>query len=210
MSLQLFLVPSISPPHSPCSPAENSLALPVNSLQHDVEPSSPSLPSSNLLTHGSHTGNKRPAEDLTQFAAVTSCQVRLKKSGEQELNLVARLSAPQREIWTAAQILKLHEWLEDIQPADAKWKIPQTLLDKIEHYTFAGLISPALPFYVKNSTPIKLVMGILEKHPVWGYTREVKNDKSKADTVKIRVQVHLTDRRAVIKKAISSFKAYLI
>ncbi|KAH9929131.1 hypothetical protein B0H21DRAFT_712055 [Amylocystis lapponica] len=210
MSLQLFPTPpSISPPGSPHHSQTGNLSEGQVDLSQsgDGERSSPSPASSpgddnSLTAHHPRTGNKRAAEDLTQFAVSTSRRVRLKKSAEKELNLVAKFSAPQREIWTAAQILKLHDRLEEIQPAEAKWKIPQTLLDKIEHYTFTGLISPALPFYIKDSTPIKLIMGILEKHPAWGYTKEVKNDKSKADMVKLRVQVRLTDRRAVIKKAI--------
>ncbi|KAH9949934.1 hypothetical protein B0H21DRAFT_889360 [Amylocystis lapponica] len=172
MSLQLFPnPPSVSPPGSPChsQAGDSSEGQADPSPSVDRERSSPSVTSTpgddtSSETHHPCTSNKRAAEDLTQFAASASRRVRLKKSAEKELNLVAK--------------------------------------DKIEHYTFAGLISPALPFYIKDSTPIKLVMGILEKHPAWGYTKEVKNDKSKADMVKMRVQVRLTDRRAVIKRTI--------
>ncbi|GBE79610.1 hypothetical protein SCP_0208100 [Sparassis crispa] len=104
-------------------------------------------------------------------------------------------------------MLKIEEHLEAIQPADAQWDLPRTLKDKIDHYTFALLLSPVLPFYLAKNTaplgPIKLVMGILEKHPLWGFTKEVKGDKYKFDIVVKRVQTRLTDRRAELKEVIT-------
>lgn len=207
MSLQLFPTPveSASPPDSPqrSQTGDSLYDMSENPTQPNAEPSSPSTASNSLSSaHSVSTGNKRAAEDLTEFTAMTLRRVRLKTSGQMELHYAAKLTPAQRSIWTAAQILKVHDRLDDIQPVDAKWQIPETLWDKIEHFTFAGLVSPALPFYLKDASPVRLVMGILEKHPHWGFTKDVKSNKSKHDIVKARVQMRLTDRRAAIKKAI--------
>ncbi|KAL6307977.1 hypothetical protein BKA93DRAFT_822945 [Sparassis latifolia] len=93
-----------------------------------------------------------------------------------------------------------------LRPAGEK-ELDRVSKDKIDHYTFALLLSPVLPFYLAKNTaslgPIKLVMGILEKHPSWGFTKEVKGDKYKFDIVVKRVQTHLTDQRAELKEVIT-------
>ncbi|KAH9917047.1 hypothetical protein B0H21DRAFT_827875 [Amylocystis lapponica] len=154
----------------------------------------------------SSAGSKRPAEDLDQYAVLTAHRVRLKPAGQQELERVAKLPPAQRSIWMGGQLLKLNEQLTAIQPTNAQWDIPKTLRDKIENYTFIVLLSPVLSYYLGKtagaSSPVKLVQGILENHPSWGFTKEVRADKYKCDIVVKRIQVRLTDRRAEIKEAI--------
>jgi len=205
MSLQLFPTPLASRPGSPPhSQTDEQLRDPPDDPpEPSAEPTGPATAGDDQLSsHIVSAGNKRPAEDLSEYTAATLRRVRLKASGQTDLKYVSKLSPAQRSIWISAQILLMHDRLDNIQPVDAKWQIPETLWDKIEHFTFAGLVSPALPSYIKDGSPIRLVMGILEKHPQWGFTKEVKNNKSKSDVVRARVQLRLTDRRAAIKRAI--------
>lgn len=150
-----------------------------------------------------NAGDKRPAEDLCQYAAAAGRQVRLKADDQHEAERFARLTQAQRQVWGAVHMLKLQDQLQAIQPAKALWSMSDTLTAKIEQYSFAILVSPALMFYVKEAAPVKLIIGILESHPEWGYTKPVRNDKYKSDIVKDRAKVRLTDRRSNIKDMIT-------
>ncbi|KAH9942015.1 hypothetical protein B0H21DRAFT_751758 [Amylocystis lapponica] len=204
MSGALFVFPTRIPTPDVDSESPPQLSADEDSGSSTNEPGSTSTALSllNTASRELNTGDKRPAEDLSQYAAAAGRRVRLKLDNQREAEQFSRLSSSQRQVWTAIHLLKLQEHLEAIQPADAKWNMPDTLAAKIEHYTFAVLVSPALAFYVRGSGPLKLVMGILEKHPAWGYTRQVKNDKYKADIVEQRVKTRLTDRRSNIKDLI--------
>ncbi|EIW54555.1 uncharacterized protein TRAVEDRAFT_52251 [Trametes versicolor FP-101664 SS1] len=141
-------------------------------------------------------------DDLGQHAEWAAQHVRLKPAGAQELKRVAQLDRHQREILTTAMLLKLQEQIESIIPADAQWSISENLKEKIELYTFTVLCSPKLALYVDKQAPTKLVLGILERHPSWGYTKDIKCDKYKRDIIAARVGTRLSDRRSDIKETI--------
>ncbi|KAI0819959.1 hypothetical protein BC628DRAFT_1399598 [Trametes gibbosa] len=141
-------------------------------------------------------------EDLTQHADWAARRVRLKTSGTQELKKIAQLNPAQREVLTMALLLKLSEKIEAIIPADAQWTMSENLKEKIEQYTFAVLCSPKLELYVEKQGPTKLLTNILERHPSWGYTKDVKNDKYKRDIIVARVGTRFTDRRSDMKEII--------
>ncbi|KAI0071056.1 hypothetical protein K474DRAFT_1776424 [Panus rudis PR-1116 ss-1] len=150
--------------------------------------------------------NKRPAtEDALQFANAVGRQVRLKTEHQEELKKIASFdSDTARILWIGAQLLKNTERLDAINPPDAQWKLPSNLYNKIELYTFLIITSPKCCVYVRNKNgPIKALTSILEKHPSWGYTSEVRDDKYKNDIVEERIRQRLTDRRASLKTAIS-------
>ncbi|PSR73930.1 hypothetical protein PHLCEN_2v10253, partial [Hermanssonia centrifuga] len=74
--------------------------------------------------------------------------------------------------------------------------------NKIELYTFTVIASPTLSSYVTDGYPRQLVMGVLERHPNWGYTKEVREDPLKKKIVLNKVMTRLTDRRSKIKAVI--------
>ncbi|KAL6302043.1 hypothetical protein BKA93DRAFT_827851 [Sparassis latifolia] len=203
MSLCFEVRPSSPPQSAPGSPVPTNLELSADVDSSASGQTSPSLVSSSRENSTSpttaatlRTSSKWPAEDLTQFASLAAHRVRLKPAGEKELDRVSKLSLAERAMWTCAHMLKIEEHLEAIQPADAQWDLPRTLKDKIDHYTFALLLSPVLPFYLAKNTaplgPIKLVMGILEKHPSWSFTKEVKGDKYKFDNCELKEVITLS------------------
>lgn len=51
---------------------------------------------------------------------------------------------------------------------------------------------------------VNLCQNILTKYPGWGYTKAVKNDKSKSKTVHKVIQKDFTDIRCDIKKTVST------
>lgn len=148
-------------------------------------------------------GNRQPVEDdLVQYADQVARRVRLKPAGQQELRGLAMLTMDERIIWIAAHILRSEERLEVIQPADAQWVLPKLLKDKIDIYSYLLLVSPSLSFYVKQSIPVSRMKKLLEHHPQWGYTTEVRNDTYRSGIVMKRIQDRLTDRRAELKHII--------
>ncbi|THG95288.1 hypothetical protein EW026_g6332 [Hermanssonia centrifuga] len=74
--------------------------------------------------------------------------------------------------------------------------------NKIELYTFTVIASPTLSSYVTDGYLRQLVMGVLERHPNWGYTKEVREDPLKKKIVLNKVMTRLTDRRSKIKAVI--------
>ncbi|KAI0827856.1 hypothetical protein BC628DRAFT_1317658 [Trametes gibbosa] len=153
-------------------------------------------------THGRRCPANEMSEDLTQHADWAARRVRLKTAGTQELKKIAQLNPAQREILNTALILKLSEQIKAIIPAEAQWAMSKNLKEKIEQYTFAVLCLPKLELYVKKQGPTKLLMSILEHHPSWGYTKDIKNDKYKHDIIVARIGVRFTDRRSLLRTII--------
>ncbi|KAI0364689.1 hypothetical protein BV20DRAFT_983058 [Pilatotrama ljubarskyi] len=206
-------IPSPPPSTSSGNPAEQGPLPLITSSSSSSSTPSPEDEADNTIVFPAADLESRPAtqaqrrradevEDLLQHAGWAARRVRLKPSGTEELKRFSQLDAGQREILNAALIIKLSERLETIIPADAQWSMSENLKDKIEQYTFSVLCSPKLAQYVQKQTPLKLVMNIFERHPSWGYSSDIKNDKYKRDIISARVGSRLTDRRSDIKEAI--------
>ncbi|PSR72984.1 hypothetical protein PHLCEN_2v11150 [Hermanssonia centrifuga] len=147
--------------------------------------------------------NKRPADDLTECAEQAGRRVRLKPANIKELVRVAKFSTEERGIYQLAFLMKIDESLKLINFSEmTHWSISALLTYKIELYTFTVIASPSLSSYVTDGYPTQLVMGVLERHPVWGYTKEVREDPLKKKIVLNKVMTRLTDRRAKIKGVI--------
>ncbi|CDO77983.1 hypothetical protein BN946_scf184811.g4 [Trametes cinnabarina] len=207
----------------PSSPIQGEGELPLilpglTSTPSSADSPAAVIPRSASVTSGTHTlaaeistpthGRRRRAndighgEDLSQHADWAACRVRLKTAGTQELKKIAQLNPAQRELLNTALLLKLSEKIEAIIPSDAQWMMSENLKEKIEQYTFAVLCSPKLELYVEKQGPTKLLMSILERHPSWGYTKDIKNDKYRRDIIIARVGTRFTDRRSDMKELI--------
>ncbi|KAH9839932.1 uncharacterized protein C8Q71DRAFT_721730 [Rhodofomes roseus] len=199
----LLELPPSSAPSSP-QPATTDLpTTPANTAATEdaaTREEAPSQAANSALSTLSAGQKRRAEDDLIQYAERTARRVRLRPAGQQELQDVARLSPDERSVWLAARLLKNEQHLEVIQPADAQWLLPKGLKDKIDLYTFLILLSPELPAYLKNSVPVKRMKTLLEQHPQWGYTAEVRGDSYKNEIVMKRIQERFTDRRAEIKQ----------
>jgi len=140
--------------------------------------------------------------DMTQYVGMVARHVKLRKTDHDELLRASKLSERERSLFSLAKLMKMQEQLEVIQPGNTVWEIPKLLYNEIEHYTYAILCSSALPVYVADHYPEKIIIKILEANPSWGYTSEVKNNIPKRDIVASRARGRLTDRRSSIKTAI--------
>ncbi|TFY60328.1 hypothetical protein EVJ58_g5222 [Rhodofomes roseus] len=203
----LLELPPSSAPSSP-QPATTDLpTTPANTAATEdaaTREEAPSQAANSALSTLSAGQKRRAEDDLIQYAERTARRVRLRPAGQQELQDVARLSPDERSVWLAARLLKNEQHLEVIQPADAQWLLPKGLKDKIDLYTFLILLSPELPAYLKNSVPVKRMKTLLEQHPQWGYTAEVRGDSYKNEIVMKRIQERFTDRRAEIKQLVGT------
>ncbi|KAI0730236.1 hypothetical protein C8Q72DRAFT_951215 [Fomitopsis betulina] len=197
----LLSLPDSSPPSSPLPttvtlPDETATGL-AGEAQTTVAASSAG---SVAAPDDPPVSNRQPAEDdLVQYADQVARRVRLRPAGQQELRGLVMLTMDERIIWIAAHILRSEERLEAIQPADAQWVLPKLLKDKIDIYSYLLLVSPSLSFYVKQSIPVSRMKRLLEHHPQWGYTTEVRNDTYRSGIVMKRIQDRLTDRHAELK-----------
>ncbi|KAH9837654.1 uncharacterized protein C8Q71DRAFT_898006 [Rhodofomes roseus] len=94
-------------------------------------------------------GTKRRAEgDLAQCADMLARHFKLPKSQHNELVEVASMSNREHMLYNSAQMAVVQDMLTQIQPAQAQWKIPDTLWRKIDLYSYAIIVSPNLDFYL--------------------------------------------------------------
>jgi len=166
-------------------------------------PSSPSAHNASLPLPLSALSAKRKGDEL--LAERTSRKMKLLPSGEKQLFSFVTTAVEEKPIWIAAMMIKCLEKLDNIQPATAQYKLSPMLWGKIENLAIQVLECPALTGYRDDAT--KLVIEILERHPQWGLTPEVKETQAKFDVIVDRVQTRLTERRSDIKWVMTRFPA---
>ncbi|KAH8107678.1 hypothetical protein BXZ70DRAFT_903157 [Cristinia sonorae] len=147
-------------------------------------------------------GAKRRGEDLTQYATKAARRQKLKSASEKQVVAFAAASPAEREVWMAAMIIKVIDSVETIQSGEAQTKLSATLYDKIETYSSKIILCPSLTRY--RDEPTKIIIGILERHPRWGLTPEVKDNKASFDPILSRAQTRLTERRGELKSLLTA------
>ncbi|KAJ7115667.1 hypothetical protein C8R44DRAFT_739423 [Mycena epipterygia] len=144
-------------------------------------------------------GRKRPAEDMAQYTESAARHVRLKPDSKEELLRFAEASPVEQGIWLAARLLSQQERLDTLQPAESVYHIPTKLQGKLDKTAFLVIVDHTVPAYLVKDILVKRVQAHLEKHPSWGWTPEVKGDKSKTKVLVQRIRNKLTHSRNEIK-----------
>ncbi|KAJ7488708.1 hypothetical protein B0H11DRAFT_1070290 [Mycena galericulata] len=111
----------------------------------------------------------------------------------------SQISGAQQGIWIAAHLSAIEERLDALQPAESVYHIPMKLQGKIDMLSFLVLVDPTVPAYLTKEVLLKRVQAHLEKNPTWGWTAEVKGDKSKTKQLIKRIRSKLTHGRSDIK-----------
>ncbi|KAJ7813265.1 hypothetical protein B0H14DRAFT_1443423 [Mycena olivaceomarginata] len=142
---------------------------------------------------------KRPAEDMAQYAEAAARNVRLKPDAKEELLKFAGASGQEQGIWLAARLLAQEERLDTIQPAESVYHMSQKLQGKLDKTCFLVLVDHTIPAYLTSDIPVKRVQTHLEKYPSFGWTAEIKADKTKTKVILTRVRTKLTHGRNNIK-----------
>ncbi|KAJ7770389.1 hypothetical protein B0H14DRAFT_3590650 [Mycena olivaceomarginata] len=104
-------------------------------------------------------------------------------------------------IWLAARLLAQEERLDVIQPAESVYHMSQKLQFRggLDKTCSLVLIDHSIPAYLTNDVPVKRVQTHLEKYPSFGWTAEIKADKTKTKVLLARVRTKLTHGRNNIK-----------
>ncbi|KAJ2913539.1 hypothetical protein MD484_g6873, partial [Candolleomyces efflorescens] len=98
--------------------------------------------------------------------------------------------------------------VQAITVPETVYHIPTNLDGRLERLAFAVLLSPNCANYV-GQKPVNFIVTQLEKHPHWGFTPDVKNDKAKFKTVTHRIRKLLTSRRNVFKTMMKTSLGYI-
>ncbi|RXW17925.1 hypothetical protein EST38_g7928 [Candolleomyces aberdarensis] len=185
----LDIISQPTPPRREVSPAtEHSIPEDQDSDQEDELPTC--IPTES---------RKRRAEDNNGFALTASRNVRLKKGDENSVLRFAQLSSPQQRITVYAELRSLSELVARIKPGQAVFTVPDSLVRRIERYSFTVLVSPTCQLYIKDDSPFKLILSHLESNPQWGLTEDIRNTTAQYAAVKSRLRKALTNRRNVLK-----------
>ncbi|KAJ7659001.1 hypothetical protein B0H17DRAFT_1261529 [Mycena rosella] len=149
------------------------------------------------------------SKDLGQYAAQVSRKFHLTTEAQDELQDFSQLSGPQQSVWIAARMLDVNARMSSLIPAESVFHMPVALEGRIDQILFLALVDYLAPAYVaKANGPFTRVIincqsqTFLEKHPSWGLTGVIMNDKSKFPVIKTRVRDKLTDYRNRVKVAI--------
>ncbi|KAI0069603.1 hypothetical protein K474DRAFT_1774793 [Panus rudis PR-1116 ss-1] len=145
-------------------------------------------------------------DDTSQLIESLRRHIRLKTASVEQLTQFAKLSPIEQGIFLAGTLLKVTEQLEahnSSAPSEDGYQIPTTLSSKMECYANMVLLSPLLGAYVTEpTTPADLVIKILERHPQYGLTAEVKNNSVKHDKIFRTIQSRCTALRSTMKKQV--------
>ncbi|KAJ7937504.1 hypothetical protein B0H13DRAFT_1852476 [Mycena leptocephala] len=104
--------------------------------------------------------------------------------------------------WIAARLLAHEERLDTIIPAESVYHIPGKLQGKLDKTCFLVIVDHSIPAYLSKDLPLKRVQDHLEKYPSFGWTTEVKADKSKLKVLLSCMRTKLTHNWNNIKNLI--------
>ncbi|KAF9469000.1 hypothetical protein BDZ94DRAFT_1245129 [Collybia nuda] len=153
--------------------------------------------------HQASYHQKHPSEDFSQLAGSLAKKHKLKDGPASSLIDFAKLPLSQQNVYLFCEVMRIRQQQDTLHPPDIVFIIPKKLEAKIEIYIFRTLMSPSLASYVQKPLPTDIVTALIKKHPSWGVTPEVKDNKSSWDVVVKWVRERLTDWCYDIKKVLS-------
>ncbi|KAI0682537.1 hypothetical protein BC835DRAFT_1424262 [Cytidiella melzeri] len=147
-------------------------------------------------------GFKRPRDDeASEASARIARKLKLDNKESELLMFASKMPVHEQMLFNIGLSLKIMSKANQIQPVDAQYKISDLLRGKIEIYVYNALVSPQASGYLEDCN--RVVLGILESHPKWGLTLEVKENPTHYQVVCSRVSERFNDRRRYIKLAIN-------
>ncbi|KAG5649805.1 hypothetical protein H0H81_001935 [Sphagnurus paluster] len=145
---------------------------------------------------------KRVSEDATQFAMSIGRRVRLRPNNVEELKEIAEMTASQQNVYLAALIMRNQELVELIQPAEAPYQVPASLVAKIEKYSFVLMLDPTISAY-SDDHPCTQLIEFFHKYPGWGLTSHITEDPTKFKAIVAIIRKEFVTLRNLIKTKIA-------
>ncbi|KAF8149036.1 hypothetical protein B0H34DRAFT_863066 [Crassisporium funariophilum] len=170
---------------------------------HSTPSGSPSpLPG---LSHAHSSGpQKRPLEDMTQFANSVSCSTKLRKTDHDNLLEFAQLPPAEQRIWMAAKTLKLCEQQENLNPPEVLYVIPKKIETRIAQQSPIIIMDPTISAYLSGDVPVNLLLKLFDMNANWGLDATIQENKSKLDLIVSRMHKKFTGHRNVMKLTINN------
>ncbi|KZP03912.1 hypothetical protein FIBSPDRAFT_443328 [Athelia psychrophila] len=159
-------------------------------------------PLSQQTSPSARTSRKRPAEDMTQYAEAASRKMKLRPADHKTLLEFAVLSEAEQRIFINANVLKILEQHEKLQPADSLYVIPESISGYIDRESFRIITLPSLIAYFDNDGPLEMLKAQLKSKDTWGLST-LQDDKPKWDVLMKYSRLKLNTRRYDLKKAIA-------
>ncbi|KAJ6583374.1 hypothetical protein DFH09DRAFT_1308896 [Mycena vulgaris] len=148
--------------------------------------------------------NKRPAEDMAQYAEEISRSHKFAKGEHDELVGFAGSGRSEQLIFIAGQLLSLAQHQRLLQPPDEIWALPKKLEDKIKSKGSILLTDSSIPAYRDDKIgPGKLLMDFVIANPSWGLGTELQQEQYAVSAVATKISKVLTTQRNTIKTAIT-------
>ncbi|KAI9451883.1 hypothetical protein BJY52DRAFT_1226417 [Lactarius psammicola] len=121
---------------------------------------------------------KHPSQAIQSCAEAVCKRMCLAPPSTLKVYEFIQISVEEQNVMIYGELLRLGDAISVIQPVDTVFRIPELLNKKIEEYVFRVLLCDDLPFYVKKKEDVAtFVQKILVKHPDWGLTPKVHNNK---------------------------------
>ncbi|KAJ3569501.1 hypothetical protein NP233_g5005 [Leucocoprinus birnbaumii] len=165
---------------------------------------------------GERTKNKRKLEDLGQVALSAGRSKKLIKTSQDELDSLASMSVPERQMWIASTVLSIRD--RSIPQVDAPvntsvWRVPKELGNYIDRQCFVVLMNPDTPRYadkednsaaasIPEPGPFETIWKLITKKRGIGYHSSMKSERAKKSIIDSRIRKTLSSRRCDIKKKI--------
>ncbi|KAJ7796772.1 hypothetical protein B0H14DRAFT_3494448 [Mycena olivaceomarginata] len=170
-----------------------------------VRPDDPTTPSPTCTVSRS-TQNKRPAEDMTQFATEVSRVHKLTKVDHKQLQTFSKYPQAEQLIFLAGSIFSLAHHQRLLVPTDTPIVLPKKLQGKILDYASIVMLNPSVPAYRNEKIgAVKLLTDLITTNGVlWGFTDDMKDDCHQMKAVKDKAGGALTTRQNGIKNMITA------
>ncbi|KAI0692912.1 hypothetical protein BC835DRAFT_1492150 [Cytidiella melzeri] len=147
-------------------------------------------------------GFKRPRDnDAGETSTRVARKLKLDNKESELLAFASKMPLNEQILFSIGLSLRTMTKVDQMQPADATFKLPEVLKGKIELYSYNALVSPQATGYLEDGA--RIVLSILERHPKWGLTPEIKENPTHYHVVCSRVYERFNDRRRHIKLAIA-------
>ncbi|KAI0697811.1 hypothetical protein BC835DRAFT_1413495 [Cytidiella melzeri] len=204
MAVRLTIAEQLSRPTQPTSPTLSAVQLADNEQTSSEDPARGSLrPSSQSVVPAMVIGFKRANDDdAAEASGRITRKLKLDSKDSELLALASKMPLQEQVLFCIGLSLKTMATVNQIQPADAQFKLSDILKGKIEIYTYNTLVSPHAAGYLEECN--RIVLGILRRHPTWGLTAAVVENPTHYHAVCSHVAKRLNDKRRHIKAAIKS------
>ncbi|KAF7360902.1 hypothetical protein MSAN_01119900 [Mycena sanguinolenta] len=150
---------------------------------------------------------KRPAEDMSQFAGEVYRAHKLPRAEHDELATYSKMGHAEQSIAMMGHILALKRQQSLIMLADAAWVVPKRLHNKISDHAAILITDSSIPAYRDDTIgPSQLLTDMVLANPDWGFQvgSHLKSEKDAMDTLASEVSTVLTAKRNTIKGVIIS------